>query len=297
MVLTDWIWKEGATQIGSGEKINLTLPVGEHAVVLTVIDSGGNDDGEATTITVLPFGYPDVESLSPASGSSSGGYEVTISGSGFTSSSELIVHFGLSDLTGNDITVVDANTIKVIAPLETVPVPVQVGVESIPLNATSNSATFTYETSIPIKWTSQLLTTLPAVTVAAFGPDGKLYAGNLDGQIAKITLDDNFNVIGSVISTVAPFRAILGLTFDPMTDDTEPNPQVYFTSSFLFHGESNSSSGNAINGKIHRVSGANLDVVEDIVTGLPVCDLDHGKQYPEFGWSTVSHKKPSISVS
>jgi hypothetical protein len=67
----------------------------------------------------------------------------------------------------------------------------------------------------------------------------------------------------------------LGLAFDPM-DAGLTNPPVYITSSFYFHGESNSSSGEAINGKVHRVSGANLDIVENIITGLPVSDSDHG---------------------
>ena len=100
---------------------------------------------------------------------------VTINGSGFTDASELIVHFGLADISGNDITVVDSNTIEVMAPTEVVAVPVPVSVESIPLNATSNSMPFTYVETIPIAWTSKKITTLQGVTVAKFGPDGKLY--------------------------------------------------------------------------------------------------------------------------
>jgi hypothetical protein len=54
--------------------------------------------------------------------------------------------------------------------------------------------------------------------------------------------------------------------FDPM-ETNQANPKVYFSHSFFFHGESNSSSGQAINGKISVASGANLDKVEDIITG------------------------------
>jgi len=54
--------------------------------------------------------------------------------------------------------------------------------------------------------------------------------------------------------------------FDPMETNTE-NPKVYFSHSFFFHGESKSSSGQAINGKISVAWGANLDNVEDIITG------------------------------
>jgi len=280
MVLTAWLWKEGPNLLGTGEMLDLTLPIGEHNVALTVTDSGGNDSTEVTTITVLPYGYPDVEMLSPVKGSVSGGYEVIITGSGFTSASEIIVHFGLTEYTGGDIVVEDANTIKVIAPFETVAVPVQVSVESILLGVTSNSKTFTFETAIPIAWTSKLITEFPSVTTAAWGPDKKLYAGTTQGRIARITLDDDYNLIDAVVSEVAPGRAILGMTFDPLTTADDKDPPVYFSSSELFHKESLSSSGKAINGKIQRARGANFDIVEDIVTGLPVANLDHGKQQP-----------------
>lgn len=283
MVLTSWVWKEGTTVLGTGEMADLTLSVGQHSVALTVTDSGGNDSTEVTTMTVLPSGNPDVEFLSPASGSISGGYEVTISGSGFTSASEIIVHFGLTKLTGNNIKVVNANTITLLAPVEAVAVPVQVSVESIPLGVTSNSKRFTYETAIPIAWNTKYITDFERVSVAVFGPDGKLYAGNTKGQIAKISLDEDFNFLVGAVFTVAPSRAILGMAFDPMTTANETNPPVYFSSSQLYHGGSDSSSGKSINGKIQRASGANLDVVEDIVTGLPVADLDHAVNGIVFG--------------
>jgi len=283
LTLTGYTWKDGATIVGTGELTDLTFPVGVHNVVLKVTDSGGNDSTEETTITVLPFGYPDSESLSPSSGSVSGGYEVIITGSGFTfSSSEIIVHFGLTDLTGGDLQIIDANTIKVNAPMQTVAVPVQVSVESIPLGATSNSILFTYETAIPIDWTEKLIASLAKCTAAAFSPSGKLYVSTSSGEVAKI-IDNNFNVVDAVVSMVAPGRAVLGLAFDPMGTADDVDPWVYFSASDLFHGGSLSSSGNAINGKIMRARGANLDTVEEIITGLPVADMDHAVNGIEFG--------------
>lgn len=282
--LTDYVWKKGATVVGRGEITDLTFPVGVHNVALTVVDSGGNDSTEETTITVLPFGYPDIVSISPDSGSTSGGYEVTIAGSGFTpSSSKLIVHFGLTELTGNDIQVVNTNTIKVLAPFQSVAVPVQVSVESIPLKATSNSKTFDYVTATPIAWTEKLITGVGKCSVAAFSPNGKLYIGTTEGKISKVTLDSNFQVVDAATSLVAPNRAILGLAFDPMSTADDADPWVYFSASDLFHGGSQSSSGAAINGKIMRARGANLDVTEDVITGLPVADMDHAVNGIEFG--------------
>jgi len=66
----------------------------------------------------------------------------------------------------------------------------------------------------------------------------------------------------------------LAVAFDPL--DTKPNPDVYIAHFQYYHGDWKSSSGKAINGKVSKVSGANLDEVVDIVTGLPVSDHDHG---------------------
>jgi Glucose / Sorbosone dehydrogenase/IPT/TIG domain len=51
----------------------------------------------------------------------------------------------------------------------------------------------------------------------------------------------------------------------------------------FFHGSPTSTSGQSINGKISVARGSNLDIVEDIITGLPVSDHDHGVNGIEFG--------------
>jgi IPT/TIG domain/Glucose / Sorbosone dehydrogenase len=61
------------------------------------------------------------------------------------------------------------------------------------------------------------------------------------------------------------------------------DPDVYFTSNRFFHKGNMSSSGLTVSGKIRRASGPNLETVIDIVTGLPVSDLDHGLCGLEFG--------------
>jgi IPT/TIG domain/Glucose / Sorbosone dehydrogenase len=77
------------------------------------------------------------------------------------------------------------------------------------------------------------------------------------------------------------FVLSLGIAFDPT--DTQSNPNVYFTASKLFHKGTLSSSGTSINGRIRRASGPNLETIIDIVTGLPVADLDHALNGLEFG--------------
>jgi hypothetical protein len=250
--------------------------VGEHVVTLTVKDNEDNEATDSTTITVNPFGFPAISNITPASGAIAGGQVVTIKGSGFTYAPALTkVKFGLIELTGSSITIVDQFTIRVRSPSAVIGSPVSVTVQT-PL-ATSNAETYTYLASSPIAFNTDVLTTdIAAPTSAAFGTDGKLYVGTLYGYLARLTLDDTFTkVTSSVIAQVAPFRAILGIAFNPM--QTEGLSDVYITTSFFFHGESKSSSGQSINGNVKKVSGANLDVIVDIVTGLPVSDHDHGK--------------------
>jgi hypothetical protein len=275
LFLNQWTWKKGAQILARGEIASFPLPIGTHDITLTVVDSGGNEATEATTVTVDPFGFPDVSALSPISGSVAGGQLVTITGTGFTyPASQTIVYFGIEQYTGSAIQVINPTTITVLSPLVPIVVPVQVSVET-PLGK-SGGTTFTYTSSTPISFSMLKLLDLAQPTTATFGPDGKLYVGTFNGTVGKFKMNADFtNATVEVLAAVQPFRAILGITFDPM-DAGNPNPPVYISSSLLFHGEKLSSSGTSINGKISRISGANLDVVTDIVTGLPVCDNDHG---------------------
>jgi hypothetical protein len=274
--LNQWTWKKGSQILARGEIASFPLPIGTHDITLTVVDNGGNEATDSTTVTVDPFGFPDVSALSPISGSVAGGQLVTITGTGFTyPASRTIVHFGIEQYTGSAIQVINATTITVLSPLVPIEVPVQVSVET-PLRK-SDGRTFTYKSSTPISFSKKKLNIYLALpTTATFGPDGKLYIGTYNGTVGKYSMNADFTEATlEVLAVVQLSRAILGITFDPM-DAGNPNPPVYISSSHLYHGEILSSSGTSINGKISRISGANLDVVTDIVTGLPVCDGDHG---------------------
>jgi IPT/TIG domain len=279
LVLNQWKWTKGNQVLATGEVASFSLPVGTHDITLTVIDSGGNEASDTTTVTVDRFGFPYIATLSPSSGGIAGGQVVTITGSGFTyPASQTIVHFGIEQFTGSEIQIVSSTTITVVSPLVPIVVPVQVKVET-PLG-TSDGATFMYTSSTAIAFSMIKLLDFAEPTTAEFGPDGKLYVGTLKGTLGKITLNADFTAVTSMVTAVVqPDRAILGITFDPI-DAGSLNPPVYISSSLLFHGGKLSSSGSTINGKISQISGANLDIVTDIVTGLPVCDNDHGTLIP-----------------
>ena len=284
--LIQWVWKHDGKVVGNGETTNITLPVGKQVVTLFVLDDNGNDAAEYTTVTVSPFGYPALSSISPQGGNVTGNEFVTLVGSGFNyNTGRMVVHFGKVQLTGSAIRRINANTIVVRSPLALVATPVRVYVQT-PLG-NSNELFFTYINGDPISFRNVRLTDLYGPTTLTFGPDEKLYVGTVNGYIYKFTLDDRFYITETIVSSVIKDleddreRVILGMTFDPM--DTSSTPTLYVSHCLTFHGETNSSSGLAINGKVSRVLGANLDVVEDVVTGLPVSDHDHAVNGIEFG--------------
>lgn len=164
----------------------------------------------------------------------------------------------------------------------TVATPVQVATSI----GTSNAVDFTYIDGAPIEFSQGKVTDIYSPTTLTFGPDGKLYIGTVNGFILKLTLDEDFNVVESVSSSIIADlpgnRTILGLTFDPM-DSSTSNPSVYFSHSVVFHGERNSSSGEAISGKVSQLSVADLSAIVHFITGLPFSDQDHAVNGMDFG--------------
>lgn len=277
-------WKVEGAVVGTGEVTEITLPVGFHTLTLDVVDSDGDKSSDYTVVTVKPQGFPDIKSLSPSGGDVTGGNTVLINGSGFASSAASTkVKFGSTTLTGSQITVISESLIEVkSAPTGFIgPAEVTVETEVGP----SNKAYYTYsdKTLPPVDFKFGVaIKDIFGPTSVAFGPDGKLYIGTQGGKIYKASLDANYKVIEStlVVSTVVAdsslaFRSILGIAFDPM--DVSPNPTVYVAHCQLFH-------GNVVdyNGKVSAVSGAKLDNMKHVVTGLPVSDHDHGINGMEF---------------
>jgi hypothetical protein len=56
--LVSFTWKKDNVEIGTGEKTNLVLPVGDNQVSLTVVDSSGSLDIGETVIKVTGAPYP-----------------------------------------------------------------------------------------------------------------------------------------------------------------------------------------------------------------------------------------------
>lgn len=69
------------------------------------------------------------------------------------------------------------------------------------------------------------------------------------------------------------------MAFDPT--DTKEFPTIYVSHCRLFHGEYDDLDL-TVNGKVAAVDGEDMNVVKNIITGLPVSDHDHGVNGIEF---------------
>lgn len=265
--LAKYTWKNGANVIGDKDVVWKNFKVGEHTLTLTVEDDQGNESTDTTVVVVHPYGFPYVSSLSQSSGSTDGGNNVTIKGSGFTyPASETIVHFGIVQLTGSDLEILDDRTIAIVVPPATIAAPVEVKVQTPIAEEASNSISYVYVAGVPIDFASGLLVQVDSPTVARFDNNGVLYVGTVNGHLGKFELNDDFTqVVTEVVSLVSEGKAILGIAFDPT--DTQENNKAYISTSSFFHGDPTSTSGESINGAILSVSGNNLDLVEEVITG------------------------------
>lgn len=119
-------------------------------------------------------------------------------------------------------------------------------------------------------------------TSLAIGPDGKLYATTLEGEILRFPLNaDGTTGTAEVISSLqvangGSQRMAIGLGFDPSS--TAANLVLWVThSAFAFEDAPDWT------GKISRLSGPNLGSVQDYVVGLPRSTINHLTNSLAFG--------------
>ena len=114
----------------------------------------------------------------------------------------------------------------------------------------------------------------------AFGPDGNLYATTIDGRIKRYPVGPDGTLgspttITSLQAAEGGPRLTVGLAFDPAA--TPANPVVWVTHTEL--GNFDGSVENGVDapwaGKLTRLSGPNLETVQDVVVGLPRSSKDH----------------------
>lgn len=113
-----------------------------------------------------------------------------------------------------------------------------------------------------------------AYTSVEIGPDGMLYAATLTGEILRFGMQPDGTLgqpqtITSVVRAEGGPRSIIGLKFDPSS--TADNLVLWISNNVVY-------TGKAVEdwtGKVTRLSGANLENVQDYVVGLPRSVRDH----------------------
>uniref|UniRef100_A0A7S3A212 Glucose/Sorbosone dehydrogenase domain-containing protein n=1 Tax=Rhodosorus marinus TaxID=101924 RepID=A0A7S3A212_9RHOD len=114
-------------------------------------------------------------------------------------------------------------------------------------------------------------------TSVRYGPDGKLYVAMVDGRIAVIELDhDAKEELSRRILQPLGDCLLLGLEFDP--DSNADNVVLWVT-----HSDASQIGGAANSGKISKVSGPDMEVVEDVIVGLPRASANHAPNQIKFG--------------
>jgi hypothetical protein len=120
-------------------------------------------------------------------------------------------------------------------------------------------------------------------TSVLVGPDHKLYAATLNGEIDRFGINADgtlgtAQVINSIITANGGARTIIGLAFDPSA--TATNLVLWVSHSFFWDG---TTTGPDWSGKITRLSGTDLTTVQDYVVNLPRSIRDHETNSIAFG--------------
>jgi glucose/arabinose dehydrogenase len=144
------------------------------------------------------------------------------------------------------------------------------------------TSTFTTSTSPPpstgIAFEKVPFDVVGGPTSVVLGPDGRLYASTAVGQILRWDLTTEGTPAGpaQTIDHWTYQRTITGLHFDPSSTATDL--KLWVSHSFL--GDQDVAN---FQGKISVLTGANLETVRDVITGLPRSTRDHMNNGIDFG--------------
>ena len=114
------------------------------------------------------------------------------------------------------------------------------------------------------------------------GPDGRLYATTLTGEICRWDIDPatgelgDIQVISTVVDNMGSQRFVTGLAFDP---SSKPDKLI----AWVTHTQYAFEQASDWTGRITMLRGANLESYREMVTGLPRSVRDHVTNQPVFG--------------
>jgi glucose/arabinose dehydrogenase len=226
---------------------------------------------------------PPVINDMPDTGITLGGNEIVITGFGFFTKEQVVVHWGNLDLTLSDFTSWSAERIEFLSP----PGNGQIQVTVETPQGVSKAHPFVYETDgpIPIVFEQGPTAGVPEAIVARWSPDQqRLFVGSRNGTLHALTFDAGYNTISSIAFTgvsALPNREILGMVFDPFAPVSAPRLYVAHTQTYA-QGGGPFVGAAPYPATISRLDGPNFNTPVPIVTKLPTSNHDHGVNGMEF---------------
>jgi hypothetical protein len=157
------------------------------------------------------------------------------------------------------------------------------GAAFVPFLSTFTTGTQVSPTDASIQFQHVALTNVPTgqYTCVTIGPDGKLYAAGVTGNIYRwqILADGRLGTMETITSlrdANGGNRLLIGLTFDPSS--TANSLIVWATHTYFAFSDAPD-----FTGKLTKLSGANLENVQDYLVHLPRSAVDHVTNQSAFG--------------
>lgn len=279
----------------SGEKsftLNVQQGDGIYEFHLMYYRKGSGKSNSALTVTGLDSMacdlarvVPVVLAIVPSGSTLDGGGKAKISGVGLFS--RVYVNFGNSKLQA------EASNIDLDSVIVTVPKASAEGTVSVSVQNSfhmSNSVEFTYsKTGLPpLKFAQYSMQTgdgvaMPSLlTSIVYGPDHRWYVGSLDSHVYSFAVSQTL-VLSDICQSesLGTNRSVLAVTFNP----ADTKALLYVATSVLYWKKNNliTSSDGWKNGKVVQLQPSNsnsggscLQIVKEVITGLPVSNHDHG---------------------
>ncbi|CAN8062478.1 unnamed protein product [Agarophyton chilense] len=258
----------------SSSQVSLTAAVLQH-------DSGN----------VLPV----ITGLSKGTSTPSGGENIQIYGTAFINGAS--VKFGNKE--ASNLVSSDAGVLQVTVPEGFGTVPITVTTNA----GVSNPVSFTYVSgptlNQPVIFKQEKLKDLGGgdfkvsfIAAITYGPDGRLYMGSSKGKLYALAVDRQFQVTKKCIRDAGPsHRAVLGVAFSPLSNKLK----MFFTTSSMYWKNDNlfGFEEGWTNGKVQSIEFSPSILsdepgkpcagsAQDVVTGLPVSNHDHGVNKLQF---------------
>lgn len=250
--------------------------------LLANLGGGGLTAIDAGLLTHDQQAVPPVINDMPDQGITLGGNQIVISGFGFFTKNQVVVHWGNVDLVLADFTHWSADRIEFLSPPGSGKITVTVETPQ----GTSNAKSFEYKVDgpVPIVFDQGPTSGVPEAIVASWAPDGSLFVGSRNGTLHRLTFDANYGTTSSIqyagVSGL-PNREILGLAFDPFAPANAPRLYVAHTQTYA-QGGNPFQGPSPYPGAISRLDGPNFDSPVPVVTNLPTSNHDHGVNGMEF---------------